>query len=72
MIAEDRRLLELFAARVRRLRQHGLTPGAGYQEIGFNYRLTDMQAALGCQQLLRMPELLAARRHQAALGRNAR
>jgi perosamine synthetase len=56
-----------FAAHARRLRQHGAgAPGEGYREIGFNYRLTDMQAALGIEQLKKMPALLAARRRMAA------
>lgn len=64
------------AARLQRLRSHGITrdpevmpiPGDGpwhYQqiELGFNYRLTDMQAALGLSQLRRLDEFLAQRRH---------
>jgi dTDP-4-amino-4,6-dideoxygalactose transaminase len=31
-------------------------------ELGYNYRLTDMQAALGQSQLLRLPQFLARRR----------
>jgi dTDP-4-amino-4,6-dideoxygalactose transaminase len=36
-----------------------------YHESGFNYRMTDMQAALGLVQLRKLPEMLAARRRQA-------
>ena len=67
------------AARMRRLRSHGITreesemtsPSEGawyYQqvELGFNYRLTDMQAALGLSQLGRLPQFLEVRRHLAA------
>jgi dTDP-4-amino-4,6-dideoxygalactose transaminase len=32
------------------------------QELGFNYRLTDMQAALGCSQLDRLDDFKARRR----------
>jgi perosamine synthetase len=53
-----------FAARARLLRQHGISNGE-YQEVGFNYRLTDMQAALGIEQLKRLPTLLIHRREQA-------
>lgn len=33
-----------------------------YTEIGFNYRLTDLQAAIGRVQLERLPEMVARRR----------
>lgn len=36
-----------------------------YPELGFNYRMTDMQAAVGRVQLRRLPELLANRRRLA-------
>jgi len=36
-----------------------------YDELGYNYRLTDLQAAVGRQQLKRLPEILARRRAQA-------
>lgn len=63
------------AEKMQRLRSHGITRDAGqmttspdgpwfYQQIdlGFNYRLTDMQAALGLSQLTRLAEFVA-RRH---------
>ena len=39
-----------------------------YQQIalGFNYRMTDMQAALGCSQMDRLDEFVARRRALAA------
>jgi dTDP-4-amino-4,6-dideoxygalactose transaminase len=37
-----------------------------YPEIGFNYRMTDVQAAIGRQQLKRLPELVSRRREMAA------
>ena len=37
-----------------------------YHEVGYNYRMTDIQAALGLVQLARLPEMLRARRDQAA------
>jgi perosamine synthetase len=37
-----------------------------YPEIGFNYRMTDIQAAVGREQLKRLPELLSRRREIAA------
>lgn len=37
-----------------------------YPELGFNYRLTDIQAAVGREQLKRLPEAVARRRKLAA------
>lgn len=37
-----------------------------YPEVGFNYRMTDMQAAVGREQLKRLPEIIARRRELAA------
>lgn len=52
------------ALRMRILRDHGMRPERRYwhEEAAFNYRMTNMQAAVGCAQLDRMPELLAMRR----------
>ncbi len=60
--------------RVRLLRQHGMsvpdtvrhTASQVIQEqypvLGFNYRMTDIQAAVGREQLTRLPEIVARRR----------
>ncbi len=66
-------------ARVRRFRTHGMKyagddldrPDEGpwfheQHELGFNYRLTDLQAALGHSQLRRLGEFIARRRTIAA------
>jgi dTDP-4-amino-4,6-dideoxygalactose transaminase len=65
-------------ARVRLLRQHGMsvpdhvrhtTPQVIFEEygmLGFNYRLTDIQAAIGREQLTRLPVIVARRRELAA------
>jgi dTDP-4-amino-4,6-dideoxygalactose transaminase len=37
-----------------------------YPEIGYNYRMTDVQAAIGREQLKRLAELVARRREMAA------
>jgi len=37
-----------------------------YPELGFNYRLTDIQAAIGREQLKRIPEAVSHRRRLAA------
>ncbi len=49
------------ADRARMLRDHGMDPARRYwhNEVGFNYRLTNMQAALGCAQLEKFDEFLA-------------
>jgi perosamine synthetase len=67
------------AERMRRLRHHGMSvsdvarhaaggalPDGRYDEVGWNYRMTDLQAALGRVQLARLDQLLAARRRVAA------
>lgn len=65
-------------ARFRLLRQHGMSvpdtvrhssPQVIFEthpEIGFNYRMTDIQAAVGRAQLERMPEIIATRRRLAS------
>ena len=47
------------AARARRLRDHGMDPERRYWhlDIGFNYRLTNLQAAVGVAQMERIEEL---------------
>lgn len=42
-----------------------------YDEVGFNYRLTDIQAAVGREQLARLPEILGRRRALAERYREA-
>jgi len=37
-----------------------------YSALGFNYRMTDIQAAVGCEQLKRLPDILIRRREVAA------
>ncbi len=61
------------AERLRRFRTHGVhrpdTDERWYYEVietGFNYRLTDMQAALGASQMRKLDEFMARRREIAA------
>jgi len=66
------------AARLRRLREHGMSASAAerhrrrdlvlehYLETGFNYRMTDIQAAVGSVQLGKLDEIVARRRTLAA------
>lgn len=37
-----------------------------YPELGYNYRMTDVQAAIGREQLRKLPEIIATRRRIAA------
>src|SRR5580704_2210734 len=65
------------AARVRRLREHGMDVSAAdrhrsrqpviehFVEVGFNFRMTDVQAAIGLVQLGKLSKLVAHRREQA-------
>jgi dTDP-4-amino-4,6-dideoxygalactose transaminase len=65
---------EAWAVRARRLREHAmnvsaadrhrsvLPPAEQYLEVGFNYRMTDMQAAMGLVQLSRLDDIVARRR----------
>jgi len=66
---------ELYS-RLRLFRNHGMTSdfrqraeaGSWYYEIvdlGYNYRITDIQCALGCSQLKKLPEFLKRRREIA-------
>ncbi len=52
------------AARAHHLTTQAKVPGPGYvhDEVGYNYRLSNLAAALGVAQLERLPELLAAKR----------
>lgn len=69
---------EEIAARMRELRAHGITRDPGrmvmeghgpwyYEqlELGYNYRLTDIQSALGLSQLTRLGDFICRRRHLA-------
>jgi perosamine synthetase len=57
------------AARMRMLRAHGMDPKRRYwfPEIGYNYRMTNLQAAVGLAQLELVDEKLAARDRVAAM-----
>jgi perosamine synthetase len=67
-----------WAVRARRLREHGMSVSAAerhatgsvapeqYLEVGFNFRMTDVQAAIGLVQLTRLDAMVARRRELAA------
>jgi perosamine synthetase len=68
----------MLAQRLRRLRQHAMSlsdvvrhnakriTAEHYAEVGYNFRMTDIQAAIGLAQLGRLPGFLERRRHLAA------
>lgn len=68
---------EEWALRLQKLRQHAMSLSdlarhhsgqvnfESYLELGYNYRLTDIQSAVGRVQLKRLPHLLAKRRELA-------
>jgi dTDP-4-amino-4,6-dideoxygalactose transaminase len=73
-----------WAASLRRLREHGMSVSAAdrhaagnrvvlesYLEVGFNYRMTDMQAAVGLVQLGKLPAMVDRRREIVATYREA-
>lgn len=64
---------EKLAARMRMLRDHGMRPERRYwhEEPGFNYRMTNLQAAIGLAQLDRLDEFLANRAALEAVYRTA-
>jgi dTDP-4-amino-4,6-dideoxygalactose transaminase len=76
MLTTDRRD---WADRARRLREHAmsvsaadrhgsvLAPAEAYEEVGFNFRMTDLQAAVGLVQLDRLADLITRRRELAAV-----
>jgi dTDP-4-amino-4,6-dideoxygalactose transaminase len=71
------------AQRLRRLREHGMAVTAherhvnrtvvleAYAELGFNYRMTDLQAAVGLVQLTKLDAMVAERRRLADRYRDA-
>jgi perosamine synthetase len=51
--------------KMRYLRDHAMSKEKRYwhTELGYNYRMTNIQAALGCAQLQRIDDLLVKRKH---------
>src|SRR5438552_11606852 len=68
---------DVLADRARKLRAHGMSVSdldrhtadrviiEEYNELGFNYRMTDIQASIGLVQLRRLPDLLRIRIEKA-------
>ncbi|MAG15622.1 aminotransferase DegT [Candidatus Woesearchaeota archaeon] len=58
---------EKLAERMRFLKDHGMTEQYYHPEIGFNFRMTNLQAAIGVAQLERINELIATKIKHAKL-----
>jgi perosamine synthetase len=60
LVTDDQALAE----RARSLRNLGFTPGRRFEhhQVGYNFRLTNMQAALGVAQIERMDQIVARKR----------
>ncbi len=64
VVTDDKKIAE----RARLLRNHAFTPERFvHEEIGFNYRLTNLQAAIGVAQMEKVEKLIEARRRNAKL-----
>jgi perosamine synthetase len=57
---------ESLADRAARFCDHGRTSGYEHVEVGYNYRMTNVAAAIGRAQLERLPAFVRARRRNAA------
>jgi perosamine synthetase len=57
---------ELFAE-LKLLRSHGETQKYIHGRVGYNYRMTDLEAAIGLSQFNRLPDYTARRRRNAAM-----
>ncbi|MBI2143976.1 DegT/DnrJ/EryC1/StrS family aminotransferase [Candidatus Woesearchaeota archaeon] len=60
---------EQLAERMRFLRDHAMSPGKRYwhPEIGYNFRMTNVQAAIGVAQLEQVEKFIALKRKNAQL-----
>jgi perosamine synthetase len=47
-------------------RENDLSYDGSYDELGYSYRMTDVQAAIGVEQLKKLDDILARRRERAA------
>lgn len=58
---------EALAERLRLLRNHGQTGRYQHDILGYNWRLTEMQAAIGCAQLAKLDGILERKRTSAGI-----
>lgn len=57
---------EEYVTAIKSFRQHGMVAPYEYEGLGFNYRLTDLQAAIAVEQLKKVDAFSAARQKNAA------
>lgn len=55
-----------YALAVRQFRQHGMSGPYVYEGLGYNYRITDLQAAIANEQLKKVEKFTQARQNTAA------
>jgi perosamine synthetase len=58
---------EKYAQAIRRFRQHGMSGPYQYEHIGYNYRLSDLHAAIAVEQLKKVDNFNALRQKNAKL-----
>lgn len=58
---------DTLAHKLKYLRTHGQTGKYYHEMLGLNYRMTDVEAAIGRKQLLRLDEMLSMRRRNAKI-----
>lgn len=56
---------ESYVTKMKQFRQHGMSAPYVYEELGFNYRLTDLQAAIAVEQLKKVERFTGARQSNA-------
>ena len=69
-VADSVRTLRNHAASVSGHDRHTGTGGSrlpDFKQLGYNYRMTDIQAAIGIKQMKKLPQFLATRREAAAV-----
>jgi perosamine synthetase len=66
-VAERARVIRSHGASISDLARHNASTVTieAYEELGYNYRMTDIQAAIGLEQLKKLDEVLARRRRLA-------
>lgn len=61
---------EALYSHMKNFRQHGATGKYLHTQLGLNYRMTDVEAAIGREQLKRLPQMITTRQENAAVLRS--
>jgi perosamine synthetase len=67
VLTDDKKIAELCRSMTNQGRERRKDKWLGHVRLGYNYRITEMQAALGLAQLRRLPEMLRKRARAASL-----